>query len=197
MRCELLFSGPVVPIWWVTECESRRQLGDALNDALYPGWSIGSESWPTFRGVSLGRLPVVLRTGVDVQPSDARIYCSDFDKAWEYGGTSVGVGPRMIFALNQYTLKSTYTYLDLDATPAEIAEVQATYPHQHREHHGSLRFSRLDSYSPGYEDPYAFWIPGDTKEALMAVFILGLERDEAMAHVLAALAWPNGDESNA
>ncbi len=43
-------------------------------------------SWDTeFRGVGLDRLPTILATGVDVEPTTAPIFVSDFDKAWEYG----------------------------------------------------------------------------------------------------------------
>jgi hypothetical protein len=51
------------------------------------------------------------------------------------------------------------------------------YPHQHDQHTGSLWFSRIDRYLPGSEIPYAYWIPGNAKDALMAIFLLGVERD--------------------
>lgn len=38
-----------------------------------------------FRATNLSRLPVVLATGVDVEPTTHHIYAAEFDKAWEYG----------------------------------------------------------------------------------------------------------------
>jgi hypothetical protein len=36
-----------------------------------------------FRGVAIDRLPVVLKTGVDVEPTDTVLFADFFDKAWE------------------------------------------------------------------------------------------------------------------
>ncbi len=49
----------------------------------------------TFRGVASDRLRAVLRSGIDVEPPDSRIFAGPFDKAWEYGGW-----PKMLLALD-------------------------------------------------------------------------------------------------
>ncbi len=87
--------------------------------------------WVTFRGVPLARLADVLRTGIDVTPTDAPIFGTDgVDKAFEYarpvGG---GTGPGLILALRGPHLERTFRDLDADASPAEIAVTRETYPH--------------------------------------------------------------------
>jgi hypothetical protein len=47
-----------------------------------------------FRGFGIDPLQTVLATGIDVTPTDAPIYKSDFQKAWEYGGI-----PKVVLAL--------------------------------------------------------------------------------------------------
>ena len=130
----------------------------------------------------------VLTTGVDVQPTDAPIYGSDFDRAWEYGETSLGVGLRLVFALDSRMLKRTFRTLPLDARASEIAEVRETYPHHHLEHPDCLWFSLIDSYMPGCEIPYGYWIPGNAKDALLAVFLLGGELWREVIDALRRLA---------
>jgi hypothetical protein len=142
---------------------------------------------PLFRGVPINRFLTVVTTGVDVQPADAPIYCSDFDKAWEYGGSSHCFGPRMMFALDHNRLERTFRTLPLDATASELAETRETYPHQHEDHSDALWFSRIDFYKPAYEIPYGYWIPGNAKDALMAVFLHGAERAAILAALSAAL----------
>lgn len=182
MQYELLIEAPV-PVWVVTDCDDRPPVNAGTDEALYltAGSGAAIDRYPLFRGVSLDRFLTVYTTGVDVEPTDAPIYCSDFDKAWEYGGSSTGVGPRLIFALDQDMLERTFQTLPPDASPAEIAAVRATYPHHHEEHTGGLWFSRLARYTPGDEIPYAYWLPGDAKNALMAIFLLGVERDAVVS----------------
>jgi hypothetical protein len=182
MQYELLIEAPV-PVWVVTDCDDRPPMTAGTDEALYrtEESSAAADRYPLFRGVSLDRFLPVFTTGVDVEPTDAPIYCSDFDKAWEYGGSSPGVGPRVIFALDQDMLERTFQTLPIDATPEEIAAVRTTYPHHHEEHPAGLWFSRIDRYVPSQEVPYAYWIPGNAKDALMAIFLLGVERDAVVS----------------
>ncbi|MGV0853039.1 hypothetical protein [Mycolicibacterium phlei] len=176
MEFELVMSGRV-PVWLVRNSAHRRVgPGSAWNRELYPQMANEEEFFerlPVFRGVSPERFLNVLITGVDVEPTDAPIYCAEFDKAWEYGGTSVGESARLIMALDRSKLERTFTTLPSSATPEEIATVRETYPYQHAEHQGELWFSRIDRYFPAYEVPYGYWIPGDATEALLAIFLVG------------------------
>ena len=71
----------------------------------------------------------------------------------------------MMFALDRTMLQPSFKTLQPDATADEIAEVLKLYPYQHHEHEGGLWFSRFDSYFPGYEFPYGYWIPGKANDA--------------------------------
>jgi len=179
MQYELVIEAPV-PVWVVKDCDSKPGIWAARDNALYPNLDPAefADRLPLFRGVSLDKFLTVLATGTDVQPTDAPIYCCDFDKAWEYGGTSMGVGPRMIYALDQSKLDRTFRILPIDATAGQITDVRKTFPNHYEDQNMTgLWFSRMDSYFPGYEMPYGYWIPGNAKEALMAIFLLGVDRD--------------------
>jgi hypothetical protein len=191
MQYDLVIEAPV-PVWVVTDCDSRPPIDAGTDESFYPNLDDDAldDHDPLFRGVALDRLLTVFTTGVDVEPTDAPIYCSDFDKAWEYGGSAVGVGPRVIFALDQNMLERTFRTLPLDAEPGEIAEVRETYPHHHDEHTAGLWFSRIDRYRPSDEIPYGYWIPGNAKDALQAIFLLGIER-EAVVSAFQALSETN------
>ncbi|MCA2265182.1 hypothetical protein A5626_01705 [Mycobacterium marseillense] len=187
MEFQLLMEKPV-PVW-LLEGNSKPNVSVGRREALYPHLEgvMLADRMPVFRGVHIDRFLTVMTTGVDVEPTNAPIYCSDFEKAWEYGGPSHCHGPRMMFALHQGQLEKTFRVLPMDATVSEIAEVRRTYPHQHHEHPDALWFSRIDFYKPAYEAPYGYWIPGNAKDALMAVFLHGAERGEILAALDAAL----------
>ena len=85
-------------------------------------------------------------------------------------------------------LKRTFRTLPLDARASEIAEVRETYPRHHLEHPDCLWFSLIDRNMPGYEIPYGYWIPGNAKDALMAVFLLGGELWREVIDALRRLA---------
>jgi hypothetical protein len=177
-----------VPVWMFEGNWHPGQSG-GLDKGLYPHVDAATfrSRMPPFRGVPIRQFLTVLTTGVDVHPTNAPIYCAEFDKAWEHGGSSHCFGPRMMFALDRTMLKPSFKTLQPDATADEIAEVLKLYPYQHHEHEGGLWFSRFGNYFPGYEVPYGYWIPGKANDALMAVFVHGAERAEIFAELHAAL----------
>lgn len=130
-----------------------------------------------FRGVSIERLATVLRTGVDVDPTDAPIYVSDLDKAWEYGGF-----PKLVLALDRRSLDRTFRELPSASSADERRAVRKTFPTVLEGIDGdTLWFSRLAPDDPGitkpYEVEYARWIPGDPFEALRAMLVFASNRD--------------------
>jgi hypothetical protein len=124
-----------------------------------------------FRGVSIDRLPSTITTGIDVEPSTAPIFVADLDKALEYGGW-----PKLVLALNHACLDRTYREIGATASADEIESLRHTFPTMLTSTDGThLWLSRFPEDSPYlqsfYESYYARWIPGDAKEALIAVFI--------------------------
>ena len=82
-----------VPVWQIdTENEFKLSANVALSALEDWATAVLIESAPAegahsleFRGVPLARLAGVLRTGIDVAPTDAPIFCTDgVDKAFEY-----------------------------------------------------------------------------------------------------------------
>jgi hypothetical protein len=126
----------------------------------------------SFRGVDISRLSTVLKTGIDVEPSNSVIYASDLKKSLEYGGS-----PKLILALDSNRLKKTYVETNSDIPEAEISRLRETYPTMLRSEGGaSLWFSRMDQtdtrLATPYESEYAWWIEQDHQRALKGLLLL-------------------------
>jgi hypothetical protein len=126
---------------------------------------------PISRGVALERFQTVRRTGIDVEPTDSVIYVDCFEKAWEYGEW-----PKMVLALNPSKMKRTFVEVSADVDEDKLALLRRTFPTVCRSTDGTkLWLSRLPEHDPRvaseYERAYAWWIDGDARDALEAVFI--------------------------
>jgi hypothetical protein len=171
-----------VPLWLATVDLDKYRYKPPLRDVDL--W----EAWPElmrceFRGVSIDRLETILRIGVDVEPPDSVIYVSDFDKAWEYGGF-----PKLVLAFKCDKLRRTHATVPADTPPEELSELTKTFPTVVPSIDGeSLYLSRLaaDDTALGteYEWAYAYWIPGDPFDALVAALVFA---PPAENHVAAA-----------
>ena len=131
-----------------------------------------------FRGVDVSRLPTVLRTGIDVEPSDSVIFVDGFEKAWEYGGM-----PKVILALDWECLQGTWHEMPSTASAAEVNSVKALFRTQLlSDDKKRFWFSRLNQDDPRiaseYETAYARWIPGNPLEAIRAILIFGKTEHE-------------------
>lgn len=180
MAYHLLTEDPV-PIWHLEEGH-RPDFTDEPIVALDR-----RQGWIAFRGVPIEHLGAVVATGVDKDPTDSTIFCADEDKAYEYARPRSGMdGPGLMYALRGGHLERSFRTLPADAPPEQVAEVQATYPHRYENLDGTRHFSRLaDQANTAYEMAYGYWIPGDAREALLAIFLLG-SRD-AFAEALRTL----------
>lgn len=168
---KLLATQPV-PVW--TAAVDAREHGyhpPITERALRDSFDV--LSWDTeFRGVGLDRLQTILATGVDVEPTTAPIFVSDFDKAWEYGGW-----PKVVMAFDGRQLERTYREVIISETAAdEIAQLSVDYPTRVEVPAGErlllTRFPESDTRATsGYEREFARWIPGDPLVALLAVFV--------------------------
>lgn len=85
-----------------------------------------------FRGVSYDRLPTILAAGIDVEPTTAPIFVSDFDKAWEYGDW-----PKVIMAFDGMHLDYTYRQITSDIPADEAARLMQEYPTRLPDHSGA------------------------------------------------------------
>ncbi|OLT00084.1 hypothetical protein BJF90_07225 [Pseudonocardia sp. CNS-004] len=149
---------------WIAVVEPRRRLPIDDDGPVFDAFAEGCY----FRGVSLDRLPSILRFGIDVQPTDSPIYAGDFEKAWEYGDF-----PKVVMALDPSRTESTCHVIDDDLPQVEIDELKVVYPHVHKVD-GQTWLSRISHTNPtlrGYEAAYGRWIPGDPFETLRAIFV--------------------------
>ena len=131
----------------------------------------------SFRSVKLDRLHDVLRTGIDVTPTDSPIYAEFITKAIEYGGW-----PKVILALDSGQLDLTYREVSAFLPQVELAALTLHFPTVLKSIDGNkLWLSRLKEGDPrmesAYETHYARWIPGDPFKALKAIFLCARESD--------------------
>lgn len=130
-----------------------------------------------YRCADLSRLPIVLATAIDVEPTNAVIYAdmSD-DKALEYGGED----SKVMLILRDEHLDRTYREVPSDTPEAELAQLRGTFPTELRSEDGkSIWFSRLKETDPKvaspYEHTYAAWIPGDPWQCLFSIIVFGVD----------------------
>jgi hypothetical protein len=141
--------------------------------------SLCHDSWRFLaRCVVFERLSTVLRTGTDVEPSDSPMYLSTFHKAMEYGNGFEDDTCKLLLLYDRHFMQRTGRQVFSDTPPEKIEEYRKTYPTELRDEAGNLCWlSRLQAsdrhIGTSYEAEYAFWIPGDPFEALVAIFVLG------------------------
>jgi len=148
-----LLNADSVPIWYIEEGHKPDPTDEPIM-ALYRDLQrVNGRSWIAFRGVPIDRLRSVFLNGVDVDPTDGPIFCSDEEKAFEYARPKSGVdGPGLMYALHGRYLERSFRTLPADASPEQIAEVQITYPYRFADPYGELYFSRLaDQNNTVYE----------------------------------------------
>jgi hypothetical protein len=136
-----------------------------------------------FRGVSIERLAMVLRTGIDVSPQDAAFYCGDFGKALEYGSW-----PKLVLALRTQSLDQTFREVSASLPQEEIEALRVKFPTMLRSTNGEMlwlsRLAESDTrLAKPYESDYGRWIPGDPWDALEAILILARPQDELAKHI--------------
>lgn len=137
-----------------------------------------------FRGVSVDRLSIILRTGIDVEPPNRHFFADHFEKAMEYGDW-----PKVILALDVKKVKRTFVEIPADTPQAEIASLRAIYPTLRTRNDGeALWLSRLPDQDPRVASPYevahGYWIPDDPRSALRGIVILASSKDEPALRAL-------------
>jgi hypothetical protein len=165
------------PIWFIAVDEETFRAPDDL--FLLACECLGDGQLRGFRGVTLDRLPTVVRLGIDVEPTCTPIYHDHIDKAWEYGGF-----PKVILALDERLLDRTFREVPLDHPEEEQQALLEEFPTRVVGPEGStLWFSKLAPDDPRltkpYEWAYGCWIPGDAREALNGVFVIGTADDRS------------------
>jgi hypothetical protein len=135
-----------------------------------------------YRGVTLERLPVVLRSGCDVEPSDRPFVSEErIAKALEYGGRE-----QLILVYDPRRLTPAWVILDADCPATKRADLEKVYPTVVWENGESTKLSRLSPKEYhggiGYDD-YAQWIPADPFEALLMIIAIARPEYPLMSEV--------------
>lgn len=137
-----------------------------------------------YRAVNFSRLSTVLKSGIDVEPTDSVIYADEFEKAWEYGAW-----PKVVLAFDCGRLQRTFREVPSDTSPDELAVLSRTFPTKLRSKNGTkLWLSRLSEDDPklasGYEIAYAWWTDEDPFDALKGIFVFWRPKDaQAIEHL--------------
>ncbi len=123
---------------------------------------------PVFRGIDAKGLERALSNGIDVAPTDHHWFGSDLAKALEYGGDYPNV-----LIMDVKRIERTYRYLRVDA-PQDEHEIARRFAGSEpiRSRDGTrLLYSRIPTTDSrrgsAYELEFAFYIPGNAKDALI------------------------------
>ncbi|MGH3331439.1 MAG: hypothetical protein ACRDPJ_09055 [Nocardioidaceae bacterium] len=182
-----------VPMWGV-----ETHQGEAFDGLAEPfiNLLLANEGGVTLRGVEIGRLPTILSSGIDVDPTHGIIYCEFGDKAYEYGGFPKVI---MVFrykndAGRQVTLPVFRTVFP-NSSPDSVAEARKLYPFQlGRDSAGREHRCRVQPESQAhanYLSACGYFIPGNPWDALTAVFVFGIrEHLDAARAVVEAFGVP-------
>lgn len=169
----ITIGGRALPACYVVAAANfgRTKLAAAISDALGQPHLINL--FTSCRGVPWDRLPVILATGCDVEPSDSPIFASCLEKALEYGHE----GDQVIQVFDHECLRPSFCDRAVTISDEERAETERNYPTViPSEDSSSLWFTRLspdDSRAAtGYEREYGYWIPGNPIEALCALILI-------------------------
>jgi len=106
------------------------------------------------------------------------MYLSSVEKAMEYGNGFEDDTCKLLLLYDKQFMQRTGVQIFSDTPLAKIDEYKKTYPTELCDNEGNLCWlSRLQPndrhVGTPYEAEYAFWIPGDPFEALVAIFVLG------------------------
>lgn len=121
-----------------------------------------------FRAVKADRLPQVLATGIDVEPTDRHLYVDNFEKAMEYGGW-----PKVMLALDWDHLQQPFRRVRPGTAPEQVEAWRRTYPREVRDAADRLFLVRASiTRFDQYDIDYGLWIPGSPWDALRALLVV-------------------------
>ena len=167
-------NGNSIPVWVFTAKAGfeRPRLSTRILEALGPELLLTILS-DSCRGVEAARLPVILTTGCDVEPSNAPFFRGPLHKALEYGCTS----DQVIQVFHPESLDRSWRELPASLPCEEREQIEALYPSVIPSVDGShLWFTRFHSddmrAGTDYERQYGAWLPGDPGKALAALIII-------------------------
>ena len=172
----ILVAGQPVPVWhFIAEAGFQRtKLESVMLETIDKNLSVNLLI--SCRGVGADRLPVILATGCDVEPTDAPLFVADLEKALEYGDE----GDQVIQVFHHNCLEPSFREREASLSAEERMEIEKDYPNVIPSNDGSyLFFTRLspddNRSATDYERAYGYWIPGNSVEALSALILISAD----------------------
>lgn len=169
----LSIAGHQVPAWHFVAPEGiqRIKLTETITETLDQSFLINLIT--SCRGVVDHRLPFILSTGCDVEPSNSPLFAGSLDKALEYGSQE----NQIIQVFHYEALEISWRERPATLPAEERAEIEKDYPTVIPSIDGSsLWFTRLSPddkrAATPYEREYGRWIPGNPAEALSALIMI-------------------------
>lgn len=134
------------------------------------------------RGVAAQSLELVLKNGVDVQPTDSPIFASDhLSKALEYGCDA----DQVVMVFDRQKLSRTWVELDAGSSAEDISALRAKFPTRLDSTDGKIWLSKLNEHDGRlatlYEIQYGFFVPEDPWKALICLIYLSAAEIEYSA----------------
>jgi hypothetical protein len=175
----VLGDNPLVLLVSPRDKERKERLGHALKfitDRLFP--KLNAPQNILFRGVDVTRLENVVNSGCDRVPTSTPIFASDCaSKAMEYGC--------LVLAYDSNKLDKTYQVVPKSESPETLDRLRLEYQSEKVVEENSIWFSKrlLSDRRIGtdYEKHYSFYIPGDAREALLMLFLLGDDKHKLLS----------------
>jgi hypothetical protein len=154
-----------------TKTYGRRDLANAITDTFDSQMLMALIS--SCRGVGIDRLPVILSTGYDVEPTDAPFFTGPLEKALEYGC----VTDQVIQIFHPRCLDPSWREHPASIPQEKRESIERDFPTVIPSVDGTrLWFTRFrfedTRAATDYEREYGHWIRGDARQALAGLIIL-------------------------
>ena len=185
MQYRIYKESPLCLVFILTEkeakefCSLKSGLCTLIDKIAFQVKHYNHSGYLRFRGVEYDRLPVVLRQGIDVIPTDSVIYTAESAcKAMEYGWYA---NTQKMILLMYDAAKISRTFIECpNNTPAdELKELMQIYPTKvELSDTETVWLSRLKKedkrLATPYEADYAGWISRNPFEALVGIIAIGV-----------------------
>ena len=180
---------PILLVEW-TEYWDSWEFQKAIG-SLMLGWDEmvnGGFPHSTKRCVNIDRLPMIVRNGCDVEPTDSVLWVDQhLDKVLEYGGDE-----KVMMLFKEDRTQPAYKRVPTSIAQNQLEELRKLYPTVIPSADGStLSLSRLpkhDTRVDSYDAIYGRWIPGDPFEALVGIILFGREMKQLTDFVKESIA---------
>lgn len=142
------------------------------------------------RWVQFDRMPIILRNGIDVEPTSKVLWALNIIGADE--SLRVGGIEKILIVLNPQFLQRSWKEVPASTDQEELETLRRDYPAVFTSEDGdNLWLSRVSTKEHGihpYEKQCGFWISGSPWEALRSIYVVGPSHDILADRVQSTIA---------